>query len=206
MDEPKTTLPTLLPWAATACLAALVACIGELWIIEKARMRLVQDQNLLAEAALKGTENQLEAERILNRREREQYAAARAAGADTKVVFLSAPNSASPGAPASGAIVVDPVASVCLLRASFEPREDPDRDFQLWLLGPGSGYPRDCGTFHAFPEGDSCVQMKLPQPFADGCYFILTYGTKGGARTFEEATSRGMIELASRPQPGKITN
>ncbi len=62
MDEPKTTLPTLLPWAATACLAALVACIGELWIIEKARMRLVQDQNLLAEAALKGTENQLEAE------------------------------------------------------------------------------------------------------------------------------------------------
>ncbi len=41
--------------------------------------------------------------------------------------------------------------------------------------------------------------MKLPQPFADGCYFILTYGTKGGARTFEEATSRGMIVLATLP-------
>jgi Anti-sigma-K factor rskA len=206
MDEPKTPLPTLLPWAATACLAALVACIGELWIIEKARMRLIQDQSLLAGAALKATENQLEAERILNRREREQYATARAAGADFKVVLLSAPNAVSPEMPASGAIVVDPAVNVCLVRVSFKPGEDPDRDFQLWLLGPGPGHPRDCGTFHSFSEGDSCVQLKLPQPFADGCYFILTYGIKGGARTLEEATSRGMIELASRPQPGKITN
>jgi len=69
MDEQKIPLPPWLPWATTACLAALVACLGELWILERARMRLMQEQVLLANAALKGAENQLEAERILDRRE-----------------------------------------------------------------------------------------------------------------------------------------
>ncbi len=206
MAESKTALPTLLPWAATACLAAMVACLGELWFIEKARTRLMHDQGLLAEAALKGAENQLEAERILSRREREEYGGARAAGAEFRVMLLSAPVREPTVRPPSGAVVLDPDTDLCLVTASLAPGEHPDRDFQLWLVGPGPSYPADCGTFHAFPPETSCVRLKLPQPFVDGCTFLLVYGTKGGARTFEEATSHGIIELASRTQPGKITN
>jgi hypothetical protein len=206
MAESKTALSTLLPWAATACLAAMVACLGELWIIEKARTRLMHDQGLLAEAALKGAENQLEAERILSRREREEYGSARASGAEFRVMLLSEPVREPPVGPPSGAIVLDPDTNLCLVTASLAPGEHPDRDFQLWLVGPGPSYPADCGTFHAFPPGTSCVRLKVPQPVVDGCSFMLIFGIKGGARTFEEAVSHGIIELASRTQPGKITN
>ena len=204
MPESNTALPTLLPWAATACLAALVACQGELWVIEKARTRLMQEQNLLSEAALKGAQNQLEAERILDRREREEYGA-RGAGTGLRVMLLSAPGRPPPLAAPSGAIALLPDGIRCLVRASGLLPEGPDRDFQLWLLGPGPGYPAPCGAFHSFPPGDSCVEVRLPEPVAPGCEFVLIEGVKGGARTYEEASSRGVIELASGLPPGKIT-
>jgi hypothetical protein len=206
MDEPKSALPALLPWAATACLAALVACVGELLFIEKARTRLLEDENLLSQAALKSSDNQLEAERILSRRERAEFGVVRGAGADLRVMLLAPMLPVPPITAPSGAIVVDPDTGACLLNASNVPGERHDRDFQLWLLGPGPNYPADCGTFPAFPPGTACVRLKPPQPVVDGCTFILVYGIKGGAKTFEEATSHGRIELATRPQPGKITN
>ena len=205
MDEPKPALPALLPLAATACLAALVACVGELLFIEKARTRLLQDEILLAQAALKSSENQLEAERILSRRERAEFGAVRGAGADLRVMLLEPVPPVSPPAAPSGAIAVGPDTRVCLLRASNVPGEQSDRDFQLWLLGPGPNYPADCGTFHSFPPGDACVRLTPPQPVVDGCTFILVYGRKGGAETFREATAHGRIELATRPRGPKIT-
>jgi hypothetical protein len=206
MDEPKTPFPALLPWAVTACLAALVACLGELWMVEKARTQMLRDENLLANAALKGAENQIEAERILDRREREEYGAIRREGPGLRVALLSAAIPASPLAPPSGAIAWDPDGDVCLVRASGLAPERPDRDFQLWLLGPGPRYPADCGTFHSLPAGDSCIELKLPAPVGPGCGFMLIYGVKGGTRSFDEAVSRGMIELASHPPPGKMAN
>jgi hypothetical protein len=206
MEDPKPALPALLPWAATACLAALVACVGELLFMEKARTRLLRDENLLSQAALKSSENQLEAERILGRRERAEFGVARGTGADLRVMLLTPMLPVSPIVAPSGAVVVDPGTNVCLLRVSNIPGERPDRDFQLWLLGPGPNYPADCGTFHSFPPGNACVCLKPPQPVVDGCTFILVYGGKGGAKTFKEATSNGWIELATRPQPGNITS
>jgi len=55
----KTPLPQWLPWATTACLAALVACLGELWILEKARIQLLHDENQMTEAALKAPRTSL---------------------------------------------------------------------------------------------------------------------------------------------------
>jgi hypothetical protein len=189
MEEPKSALPALLPWAAAACLAALVACVGELLFIEKARTRLLQDENLLSQAALKSSENQLEAERILGRREREGYAADRGTDPESPV----------------GAIALGPGGTTGLLWTSNMPGGHPDRDFQLWLLGEGPRYPAACGTFHAFPEGDSAVPIQLTAPVAPGCSFVLVYGTRGGERDFAQALSRGVIELATRPPAPKIT-
>jgi hypothetical protein len=203
-DEPKPALPTLLPWAATACLAALLACVGELWAIGKARTRLMHDQSMLAEAALRGAENQLEAERILERREREEYAASEGALPEPRVVLLAPVGQAPSGPAPSGAVVVDLGRHACLLAASGMPLESPDRDFQLWLLGPGPGYPADCGTFHSFPQGDPCVRLRLAQPVGPGCRFVLIYGVRGGAGTYRDAASNGVMELASRLPPGKM--
>jgi len=75
MDETKIELPAWLPWATTACLAALVACLVELWIIEKTRNQLLRDEDAIGQAALQAAQNQLEAERIVGRRELEQMRA-----------------------------------------------------------------------------------------------------------------------------------
>jgi cell division protein FtsB len=75
MDETKIELPAWLPWATTACLAALVACLLELWVIERARNQVLRDEALMADATLRAARNQLEEERILTRREIEQLKA-----------------------------------------------------------------------------------------------------------------------------------
>jgi len=205
MEEPKSALPALLPWAAAACLAALVACVGELLFIEKARTRLLQDENLLSQAALKSSENQLEAERILGRREREGYAADRGTDPESRVLFLTSLSPPSQMKTPVGAIALGPGGTTGLLWTSNMPGGHPDRDFQLWLLGEGPRYPAACGTFHAFPEGDSAVPIQLTAPVAPGCSFVLVYGTRGGDRDFAQALSRGVIELATRPPAPKIT-
>ncbi len=65
MDETKYELPAWLPWATTACLAVMVACLFEFWTIEKSRSELLSEQGLLAESAAKAWQNQIEAERII---------------------------------------------------------------------------------------------------------------------------------------------
>jgi len=205
MDEPRPALPPLLPWAATACLAALVACLGGLLAVERARTRLLEDEKLLAQATLKATENQLEAERILGRREREGYAASLGAETGLRVLLLASPSAQPPGRAPAGAVALGPGGGAALLWASDLPAGRPDQDFQLWLLGGGPGYPADCGVFHEFPMGDFPVPVRLPAPFAPGCSFVLVLGAKGGERDLDGALLRGVIELASRPPAPKIT-
>ena len=60
MDETKIELPAWLPWATTACLAALVACLLELWVIERTRNQMLRDEALMADASLRAARNQLE--------------------------------------------------------------------------------------------------------------------------------------------------
>jgi hypothetical protein len=201
--EPRTTLPALVPWAATACLAALVACLGELWIIEKARTQLLRDQNQLANAALKSTENQLEAERILNKRELE-FEAAQAPGRELSATLLMAQDGRDLEASAPfGAVVWDAGNNVCFIRANGLPA-NPGREFQLWLLGPGARYPADCGCFHASSARETEARLSLPVPVVPGCEFVLIEGAEGGAPSYREARERGVIKLATRPLAPKI--
>lgn len=210
MDESKIALPAWLPWATTACLAALVACLGELWIIERARAQMLRDQNLLIEAALKAADNQLEAERILSRRELGNLEARSVLNGTLRVAILSAPESGTsvpPGpVPARGAVAWDSGGDRAMLRLSGLPRLGPGRDYQLWLEGPGPAYPASCGTFHETPDDGAELPVALPAPVAPGCRFLLTEGVKGGVRTLVEAKAAGPIILATVPAAGKISN
>jgi hypothetical protein len=205
MEQTKIELPWWLPWATTACLAALVACLGELLFIEKARTRFLRDQGQLAETAMRGAQNQLEAERIVERRAMESLRAGDDSRRALQVLLLSPPDAAAAGAPTLGAIVVDPADGRGLIRLAGGTEQPTARDYQLWLDGPGGGYPANCGVFHGASGADgSLASFAAGAPVSQGCRFLLVDGPKGGARTLGEAQSRGSIVLASLPYSRRI--
>jgi hypothetical protein len=203
MDESKIALPPWLPWATAACLGALAACMGELWIIEKARTQLVRDENLLSQASLKAAQNQLEAERILSARELGQLQAAR----EGRAALLSEPSAeasepSGPNAP-WGVVTWDPGARHAVIRCSGLPPLGPDRDFQIWVEGPSRDYPISCGHFHALPADG--FRLDLQSPVVRGYRILLIDGKKGGDQSLAEARAAGSIVLATAPHPGKIS-
>lgn len=207
MDEQKIPLPPWLAWAMVACLAALVAGLGELWLVEKSRSQLLRDENLLAVAALQESQNQLEAERILGRRQAEKGTAGLAGfGA----ALLSPPDRAPAGAASAspwGVVIWDGANRNGILRFSHLPEAPADRDYQLWLEGQGSTYPSDCGVFHGTPAGDDRgIPFNVNAPVGAGCRFILLEVKKGGALTLPEARAGGSIVLASDPLSERISS
>jgi hypothetical protein len=203
-DESRLELPSWLPWATTACLAALVACLGELWIIERARSQLNREQYQLADAALKGAENQLEAERIVDRR---ALAGLRSSAAQPglRAAMLAPPGAGPAPAPAFGVVAWDPSAGRGLIGLGGLPGLGPDRDYQLWLENPGKEGPSSCGVFHPSAAGDGAfIAVTVSGAAAPGCRFLLVDAIRGGARTLDEAKARGSIVLASLPFDGKI--
>jgi len=207
MDEQKIPLPPWLPWATTACLAALVACLGELWILERARMRLMQEQVLLANAALKGAENQLEAERILDRRE---HAMERGEDMSFGVALLSPPAGSRPADPGLGSpwgvVVWESRGLRAILKVGGLPPAPAGRDYQLWLAASEDVPPLSCVACGALAsEQASGVAVNLPAAVADGSRFFLALGQKGGDVALDPATSGGSIVLATLPFAGRIS-
>jgi hypothetical protein len=207
MDETKIELPAWLPWATTACLAALVACLVELWIIEKTRTQLLKDENLLAEASLKGAQNQLEAERIVNRREIDEM---RAGPAGNIVTILAAPGAGREdpfglGHP-WGVAVWHAATQDMQIRFVGLPPLGPDRAYQFWIEGPGPGLPLGRRVRLDLSGNLYAIAVHLEQPIPPSCRILLIEGPKGGAATLDEAKAKGSIVLASLPQDGKISN
>jgi hypothetical protein len=195
MDAPKYELPAWLPWATTACLAALVACLAELHFIEKSRAELLREQAELAESAVMAAQNQLEAERILDAWQLRDLGGAPGPGGALQVILLGP---TEPGAPARGVAVLDPASGRGQLSLFGEFRQPPERDFQLWVDGPGPGYPAPCAVFHSRrPGGGEAVGIRAL--VAPGSRLILIDGPRGGSGSLAEAEAGGSIILASNP-------
>ncbi|HMD59827.1 MAG TPA: anti-sigma factor [Opitutaceae bacterium] len=208
-DQSRIELPGWLPWATTACLAAMVACLGELWLIERTRSELLREQRLLADAALKGAQNQLEAERIVNGTELAGLRAAAPPGAGLRVALLlpAAGAPANAAAPVFGVVAWDPAVGRALVRLNGIAAQDPGRDYQLWLAGPGLGKPVRCALFHLSAGDDKAgTPMGMADAIAPGCRFILVDGPAGGTRTLEEAEAGASIVLASVPIAENISS
>jgi hypothetical protein len=201
-DESRIELPAWLPWATTACLAAVVACLVELWMIERARNQLLADQGQLARSEAQALGNQLEAERIISRREIEGLRPGAAPRARVRVALLTAP---SPAGAAVGAVAWDAADGSGSVRIQGLGEPDPGRDLQLWLEGPGQALPLRCAVFHA-QEGSSEAGVRIAPPSsADGARFLLIEGPRGGSRTLQEAKGGGSIVLASPLPAGSIS-
>jgi hypothetical protein len=202
MDERKIPLPEWLPWATTAVLAALVACIGELWILEKTKSQILRDDGALAAAELKAVNNQLEAERIVNQRELLESRSERG------LAVLVAPRGT--GSAACGAVTWDQFTKRGELTFFGLPQMAPDGDFQLWMSRFVTGQrpnsdpkydwttPASCGVFSPpLGRGPVKVGVSIEAPSRSGIIFTLTYGKKGGAYSLEEAIAEGSIVLAT---------
>jgi len=204
MDERKIPLPEWLPWATTAVLAALVACIGELWIVEKTRGQILRDDDALVATELKAVSNQLEAERIVSQREVLE------ARSERGLAVLTAPGGSASGA--CGAVAWDPFTKRGELTFSGVPQMSPDGDFQLWMSTHLTGkqpisdpprrwsIPTSCGVFAPPSRGWTVrVGVTIDGSYRMGHQFTLTYGKKGGFSSLEEAVAAGSIVLASPP-------
>ncbi len=66
--HPSSVIRHFLPWAIAASLALTAAWLGQLYLAAQAEAQLLRDTPALAEISLKGTQQQLEAERILTHR------------------------------------------------------------------------------------------------------------------------------------------
>jgi anti-sigma-K factor RskA len=66
---PAALFRTVLPWVVAACFALSAAWLGQLYLATRAETQLLRDGNALVEISLKSTQQQLEAERILSRRQ-----------------------------------------------------------------------------------------------------------------------------------------
>jgi len=193
MDESKIALPSWLPWATTAILAALVACVGELWLIERARNELLREESAVAASVLKSSQNQLEAERIVSGRELSRL------GHGLGVAFLSP----MPGDPrhTCGAVVWSRGQGHGVLTVYDLTPAPAWGDFQLWMADSDSEEPPSesiCATFAPpVAEGAFEKEIELPIPESAGLRFFLIFGKKGGAGTLKEALKEGSIVLAS---------
>ncbi|MEO6568244.1 MAG: anti-sigma factor [Opitutaceae bacterium] len=69
-DEKKVVaFPSWIGWAAAACFALVAVGAGQLYFTSRSEAESLRNQQALADAALKSTKNQLEAERILSRQQ-----------------------------------------------------------------------------------------------------------------------------------------
>jgi hypothetical protein len=203
MDENKYELPAWLPWATTACLAVMVACLFEFWIIEKSRSELLSEQGLLAASAAKAVQNQIEAERIVHAREVEVLAAKADPRSGLQVIRLLP---RIPSDPLCGFAVLDPVSGRGQLRLYGVSGQPESRDYQLWAKGPAPGYPASCGVFHVEPgQGEAAGPFPIALTLEPGCGLILVDGAKGGRASISEALRDGPIVLASPPYSGEIS-
>jgi hypothetical protein len=202
MEETKYELPSWLPWATTACLAALVACLFEFWIIEKSRSELLSEQSLLAASALKAEQNQFEAEQIVHARELEILAAKADPQSGLQVVRLLP---ATQGDPSCAVAVLDPASGRGQLRLYGVSGQAEPRDYQLWIDGPPSGTPARCAVFHVTTGGGDTGPVAIIGTLAPGCRMVLIDGAKGGNGSLSEAEKGGSIVLASLPYTGEIS-
>jgi hypothetical protein len=202
MEESNIALPSWLPWATTAILAALVACVGELWLIEKSRTQLLRDETALSASALKSVQNQLEAEQIVSKRELSNL------GQGLSVEVLSSPKP-GPGR-MYGAVVWNPASPEAILALFNLPKHQQTGVYQLWTIDASVGThapPLMSGQYPAAGiSGNVRMNVGLISPQSNALRFVFIYCKKEGAKTLGDAADGGSIVLASPSWDGKITH
>jgi anti-sigma-K factor RskA len=175
--------------AAAACFALAAAYFGQAFVTERAAVAALRDQQTLAELALRGATNQLEAERLIGRRElaaRDQRVtdltrqlAAQGTLADYKIATLASLLGNSPQALAVA--VWNPANQEGVLTVQKLPALAADKDYQLWVVDPQYPIPVDGGVFRVDPAtGEARLNFRPNLPVKTVAKFAVSLERKGG--------------------------
>jgi anti-sigma-K factor RskA len=175
--------------AAAACFALTTAYFGQAFLTERASVAALRDQQTLAELALRGATNQLEAERLIGRRElaaRDQRVtdltrqlAAQGTLADYKIATLASLLGNSPQALAVA--VWNPANQEGVLTVQKLPALAADKDYQLWVVDPQYPIPVDGGVFRVDPAtGEARLNFRPNLPVKTVAKFAVSLERKGG--------------------------
>jgi anti-sigma-K factor RskA len=175
--------------AAAACFALTSAYFGQAFLTERASVAALRDQQTLAELALRGATNQLEAERLIGRRElaaRDQRVtdltrqlAAQGTLADYKIATLASLLGNSPQALAVA--VWNPANQEGVLTVQKLPALAADKDYQLWVVDPQYPIPVDGGVFRVDPAtGEARLNFRPNLPVKTVAKFAVSLERKGG--------------------------
>ena len=210
IQPPLSLFRTFLPWAVAACFALSAAWLGQLYVTSRSEAALLESRRSVAELALKSTQQQLEAERILTRRRladtEQQIASASQQLADARTQLgshqqriaalteqlkregdlanlkIAALASKLNNSPDALAIAVwDPAKQQGVLKVEKLPALAADKDYQLWIVDPQYPNPVDGGVFRVDPvTGEQRVQFKGNQAVREIAAFAVTLERKGG--------------------------
>jgi hypothetical protein len=180
-----TPLCALLPWTLAASLALATAWFGQLYLANRSESDLLRDRAALAELALRSSQHQLEAERIITR---QQLAVLeRQAPVDLARLKCSVLTSRLDHSPKALAVAVwDSTKQEGVLQVEALPALLPHQDYQLWIMDPQYPDPIDSGVFAVQPEtGEARIAFKPRQPVGVVSAFAVTLERKGGASRAE---------------------
>lgn len=173
----------LLPWATIACLAAALACVGELLSVERARARLYANEAELARAAQRAAEDERDAQRLLARRL---------------------------GSEATGPLLLRTAAGIIAGAAVWQPdtrtgtlvaRVDEALSrigAGVWLAGASGTEPRRCTVLgQSTQDGILALRFLAPGPVRAGDRFILVAGKAVAGGPPPQASGPDSIVLAT---------
>lgn len=188
--NPAFRLPQFIPWLAAACLALACAWFGQLYLVTRAGNAVLREQQALAELELRGTRQQLEAERLLSHR---QLADAAKPLNRLHVATLAPLSGNLPGARA--VVVWDSFAQEGLLEIERMPPPAAKEDYALWLIDPSQPTPVHAAVFTVNPDGIARVPFRSATPAGAAPRFSVSRERKGD--TPHQAGPQGPVVLLS---------
>lgn len=207
---PASVFRTFAPWAIAASLALCAGWFAQLYLSSQSEAELLRSQSELATLSVQATRQQLEAERILARRQvadlEQQKAGAEAQLVEARAKFadresqiarlatdlksqvdlanlkVTALASLLNDSPKAQAIAVwNPASQEGLLKVEKLPALTPTQDYQLWVVDPQYPNPVDGGVFTVDPvTGEARLIFHAKQPVASVNAFAVTLERKGG--------------------------
>ena len=197
--------PVAIAWAAAACFALTAAWLGQHYLNARSANLVLRDQQALADLELRSARNELEAERIVNRRElsdaRTDLADAARIAANSKLEIadlnqkikaagdlaqykIAALASMLGNSPQALAVAVwCPSMQEGVLAVSRMPALPANKDYQLWVIDPQYASPVNGGVFTVDPTtGAARVTFRTGQPVNSIAKFAVSLERKGGVK------------------------
>ncbi len=175
-----------LPWAAAACLAVTAGWFAYRSSVSESEASLLREKQTLAELAMKSSQNQLEAERLIHQRrvadlgqQVAQLTEEMRTQGDISNLKITALASLLKNSPLAQAVAVwDPIKQKGVLKVQNMPALGSNEDHQLWVIDAANpDRPIDGGVFSL---ASGTVSFTAKEPITAVVGFAVSRERKGG--------------------------